>query len=137
MPVRLFHHLNFFNMKNVSKKGWLVIPQLSLFFLVLGHLPVNTTPSSQVCITCSIPSASIASRTSSSISFSWYAVTGASSYKIYYQRSEGGYVSQEFTTGNTSIAFSDLPPGTYTFYIAAVCGSETSDFIVFDDLIMG
>ena len=61
---------------------------------------------------------------------------GGSGYVVFYVRQDDNYTSSQTTTSNTSITYSGLPSGKYNFYIATVCGSTLSDFIVIEDLIL-
>jgi hypothetical protein len=124
-------------MRNVSKKSWQTVIQMCFLLLLLIQVTSGFSVRPKVCMTCPTPVVNITHQTSSSISFSWNSVTGASYYKVYYQRKEDNYTSSEFSTGDTSMDFSSLPSGTYSFFFTTDCGSEISQFVVFDDLIMG
>ncbi len=85
---------------------------------------------------CSSPTVTKTGQTSNSVSFSWGTVEGATAYKAWYFRRGDNYTSQVVTTGGNSISFSSLPAGTYVFYFSTVCGGETSQAIITDDLLM-
>lgn len=73
--------------------------------------------------------------TSSSFSMEWDAVGAATNYKVWNVRhSDGATLSSGFTSG-TSYTFINLTPGAYTFFVAAVCGEERSDFIGIEDVL--
>jgi hypothetical protein len=57
---------------------------------------------------------------------------------VWYVRSGDNFTSQVFSTGATSINFSNLSAGTYRFYFATDCGEGgISEVIITDDLLMG
>lgn len=74
-------------------------------------------------------------KSSDSFSVSWDYDDGTVQYILWYKREADGYLSQPDFISNTNYTFYGLSPGRYTFYIAAVCGEVTSDYIGVDDLI--
>lgn len=124
-------------MKNARKKGRLIL--FNLFLLIV--LPMQAFRGFSAPVTapaiCYPPNVSISGQSSNSVSFVWDSVLGASGYKVWYYRVEDHYTSSETTTGNNSIVYSNLPAGTYIFYFATVCGGETSQPAIVDDLILG
>ena len=127
---------NFFIMKKCLKIG--LHPILRVFLILTLLAPATSgfsnTPINPV--TCPGPQASITSKSSSSITFGWSAITGAVSYSVWYHRREDNFTSSVSNTGATNITFSGLPPGTYDFYFVTNCSSETSDIIIIVDIVM-
>ncbi len=73
--------------------------------------------------------------TSNSYSIAWSSVGEATQYKVWYVRLADGFVgTAAFTTGKAH-TFTSLTPGRYVFYVATVCGSETSGFIGIEDIL--
>ena len=71
------------------------------------------------------------------VSFDWDDCSGGcTEYKVNYTRREDSYTSSDFITANSAISFSSLTDGTYDFYFYTVCGSQTSSFIVVEEIIM-
>ncbi|MCB0544124.1 MAG: fibronectin type III domain-containing protein [Saprospiraceae bacterium] len=123
-------------MKNAIKKGWHgILPMLFFLSPLFLHPPGYSAALPLQVLTCPPPDVVVTDKTSDSVTFSWSTFSGAT-YKAWYYRSEDSFTSSEVTTGSSSITFSDLPPGTYDFYFATVCGEEVSSYIVVDDLIM-
>lgn len=122
-------------MKNVTIQWWQGLFS-TLFLLIFlspasySH-PVHSGPQA----TCPSPNVSVTQQ-SGGFSFSWDAVGGASGYKVWYRRHEDNYTSSPVSTGSTSISFTTLPAGTYDFYFQTVCGTDSSPYIVVDDLII-
>ncbi len=124
-------------MKNASKKSWPVLFKIFLL-LALPMQAITGFPELSVQdVVCYPPDVRVTTQTYNSVSFAWDAVLGASGYKVRYYRQEDHYTSSETTTGNTYITYSNLPAGTYVFYFSTVCGGESSQEIIVDDLIMG
>jgi len=120
-------------MKNEIKKRW----QFSTIVLVL-LIPILSgfTNPALVKLTCPGPQVSVTGHSTGSASFSWNAVSGASEYVVFYIRQSDHYTSAQIHTHNTSISYSGLPAGTYNFYFATVCGSELSEIIIIEDLVV-
>lgn len=121
-------------MKNVVKKNWQQYFKIVLVLLIpivsgFTNAPVieSTCPGLQVSMT---------SQSSGSASFSWNAVSGSSEYVVYCIKQGDNYPSRETHTRNTSVTFSGLSSGTYNFYFATVCGTELSDIIIIEDLVL-
>lgn len=78
-------------------------------------------------------------QTGVSISYAWTPAEGISEHVVMYVRhgETSNFTSQEVTVSGSSFTFTGLAPGRYTFYIASKCGSETSGFIVTEDIING
>lgn len=74
-------------------------------------------------------------KTSGSVSVSWGSAGDTVLYRLWYVREADGYVGQTTFTSATTHTFTGLIPGRYTFYIATVCGEETSSFIGVEDVI--
>ena len=122
-------------MRNASKISWQLLFNACLLLAFLVPVQIGQASEPVTSLLCPGPNVSITARSSGSVSFAWDAVSGALSYKVWYHRQEDSYTSGEFTTGGTSISFSDLPTGTYTFYFASVCTGGLSDIIIIDILI--
>lgn len=124
-------------MKNAIKKSRPIFFKIILLLaLSMPLLPGFSTPPTRSAV-CYPPNASVSGQSSNSVSFVWDPVLGASGYKVWYYRVEDHYTSAETTTGNNNIVYSNLPAGTYVFYFATICGGETSQVFIVDDLIMG
>lgn len=61
------------------------------------------------------------------VSFAWDPIDGATIYKIWYVIGNNKNSSWVYTTGSTSIEFSNLAQGTYNFYFQADCGESRSE----------
>lgn len=85
---------------------------------------------------CPPPSVSVTDYSSGSVTFTWPPVDGVTGYEAYYVRQEDNYVSSPVTTGSNMVSFFNLPPGTYHFYFRTICGGETSNYVVEEDLVM-
>jgi hypothetical protein len=109
---------------------------LAAFVFVLGLLATGFSAPPAMDCTCDSPTVSITSQTSNSVAFSWGAVSGATSYEVWYVKREGGFTSQPVTTSGTTTSFNNLPAGTYKFYFKTVCGGEGSNISITEDLIM-
>ena len=123
-------------MKNVCKMNWQ--RYFKIFALLVLVVPASsgyTTFPQAVQINCPEPGVSVTGRTSDSITFSWSAVEGASAYKVYYVNKSNNQGSALTTTGGTSITFSNLASATYTFYFATTCGTNSSEWIIIDDIV--
>ncbi|MBI1224633.1 MAG: hypothetical protein GC192_05305 [Bacteroidetes bacterium] len=110
-----------------------------LFFLLLFALPMAIgfamPPVATLDCTCDAPTnVHKTSYTTTSATFSWTAVSGATGYKVKYVRQSDAYASPEWTTTSTSYTFTSLTPGAYKFYFATDCGEEVSGFIIIDDI---
>jgi hypothetical protein len=121
-------------MKNASKHGKQALATLLLFFGLLAT-SFSTAPGEGS--SCDAPAATVTAQGSHSVSFSWNAVSGATGYRVWYVRQEDNFTSQETSTSGTSVNFSNLPSGKYSFYFVTDCGGETSEAIILDDLLMG
>ncbi len=123
-------------MKNEIKKGFQWGYQLG--FVLLLFLPLTFGVSATLQKEGRAyppPQPSIVSLSSGSVSFEWAPVSGATGYKVYYIRQESMLTSQEQSTDNKP-DFSGLPAGTYTFYFKSVFGTESSEYVVIDDLVI-
>lgn len=123
-------------MKNEIKKGFQWGYQLGFALLLLLPLTFGVSATLQKeGRAYPPPQPSIVSLSSGSVSFEWAPVSGATGYKVYYIRQESMLTSQEQSTDNKP-DFSGLPAGTYTFYFKSVFGSESSEYVVIDDLVI-
>ena len=115
--------------KNRQWSATIVLVLLIPIFCGFTNLPVIES-------TCPEPHVFTTSQSTGSVSFAWNAVSENSGYVVFYIRQSDNYTSPQTYTNNTSITYSGLPSGTYNFYFAAVCGSELSEFIIIDDLVL-
>ena len=123
-------------MKNEIKKGLQWGYQLG--FALLLFLPLTFGVSATLQkegMTYPPPEPSIVGQSSGSVSFEWAPVSGATGYKVYYFRQEAMFTGPEQSTDNKP-EFSGLPAGTYTFYFKSVFGSESSEYVIIDDLVI-
>jgi hypothetical protein len=74
--------------------------------------------------------------TSGTFSFAWDASTGATGYEVRYVRHDDNYARPVVFTSNTAHTFTELSAGTYTFYVAAICGSEGSGWVGIAEVII-
>ncbi|NUN99368.1 MAG: hypothetical protein HUU01_01995 [Saprospiraceae bacterium] len=119
-------------MGNTHKRGWQGTFTSLLPFLLLAVSSAFTT-------TFDGPApanVSIASQTSSSVSFTWDGVDNPDGFKIWYYRSENNFTSQPAFTEEEAISFSDLTAGTYDFFFVAIHGETYSECAVTSDIIM-
>lgn len=123
-------------MKNASQKSWRVIAKMFLLATLLTPVTSGFSVPSMADANCPAPNVTKTGQTSTSISFSWDAVEGATIYKMWYVRREDNYTSLEITTHDTFITYSDLPAGNYRFYFQTICGEESSSYVMIDDLMM-
>jgi hypothetical protein len=85
-------------------------------------------------VTCPTPTVDLTSQGSNSLTFSIAAASGTS-VRYWLVRKEGGGRS-ETTTNSGTLVISGLTAGTYTVYFEGVCGSEVSEYVIIDDLII-
>ncbi len=121
-------------MRNKIKKVWQEYFNIVLVLLI----PILSGFTTPAIIETSCPGlqVSVTSQSSGSAFFLWNTVSGASGYVVFYIRQGDNYSSQEIYTTNTSISYSGLPSGVYNFYFATVCGSELSEIIIVEDLVL-
>ncbi len=86
-------------------------------------------------LSCVIESVQCTANAQGSASYSWGAVSGATSYKVYYVRLSDGYTSQVSTVSGTSHTFAGLSSGAHRFFFAPVCGSDTLEYVI-DDVVV-
>jgi hypothetical protein len=123
-------------MKNEIKKGLQLGYQLGFVLLLFLPLTVGVSATrANEGRNYPPPAPSIVSQSAGFISFGWTPVSGATGYKVYYVRKETSLCSQEQNTGSEPF-FSGLPAGTYKFFFKSVFGSESSDYIVIDDVLI-
>lgn len=134
LAVRSDHFLNQFIM---FKHSLSVRSAITVFGLLLLFLPLTFAfaDAPDACETCIEPSPQATQISSSSISFSWAAVTGATGYEAKWTRSDGVFSKVYFTTTN-DITFSNLTSGTYQFRFRTICGKQTSGWIITEDFIL-
>lgn len=133
-PFTQFFHSIHYSMKTEVKKNrqW----SATIVWVLLISIISGFTNPSAIEPTCPGPHVYVTSQSSGSVSFSWNTVSGGSEYVVFYIRQPNSYTSQQTYTYNTSITYSGLPSGTYSFYFAAVCGGELSEIIIIDDLVL-
>ncbi|MEO1260631.1 MAG: hypothetical protein AAFZ15_17675 [Bacteroidota bacterium] len=112
---------------------WLAIKTLA-FLLFLVPLTYAFESGPPAASTCTEPAPQLNQPNSNTVTFNWQAVLGASGYEVKY--ASGSYKSPVYFTTGTSITFSELSSGTYNFYFRTVCGKQTSDWIITEDLIL-
>lgn len=119
------------------KKGWQGCITLGLWLLLFLPTTSDVSAADAIRLTCPTPTGmSVTAKTSSSVSFAWNTMSGASGYQVYYVRLADSSTSSVMTTGSPAITVSGLAPGTYRFYFATVCDSGTSDYVVLDDIVI-
>ena len=109
-----------------------------ILFSLLALLPMADQKWSLPDTSCDCPSVTNLQRTgqtATSYTLSWDGHTGADSYAVSYIREEGGYTSSVYSTTSSSYTFESLPNGHYTFYVTALCGTESSGFVGIEDFI--
>lgn len=122
-------------MKFYLKNSW---KQAITFALALTFLAPLTNSATVTFITPTSIAASgvrITSQTSTSVSFEWDAISGATGYIVWYQRNDN-YTSGNFETSTPNISFSGLQPGNYTFHFKVIINGTSSEFTG-EDLVMG
>ena len=131
--TQFFHSIPY-SMKTEVKKNrqW----SASIVWVLLISIISGFTDPPVIESTCPGPHVSVTSQSTGSVSFSWNAVSEGSGYVVFYIRQPDSYTSQQTYTYNTSITYSGLPSGTYSFYFATVCGGELSEIIIVDDLVL-
>lgn len=95
--------------------------------LWVGSAFTNRVPSPEV--SCQAPNVGITNQGSNNVTFQWSAVSGAQSYKAWYVRKNDNSRSDETGTTGTSLTFTGLPTGEYTFYFATVCSAGFSEWV--------
>ncbi|MBL7828865.1 MAG: hypothetical protein JNJ57_19680 [Saprospiraceae bacterium] len=108
-----------------------MLPAFSAFTTV----PESPKPALAVC-TCATPQVAKTGQAPGSITFAWSPVNGATEYQVWYVRKSDNHMSSPSTTTATSHTFSGLTAGYYTFYFVAVCGNESSGYVIIEDLVM-
>lgn len=112
------------------------IRKILVLFLLATVTSLSATSVEPAC-DCMVPSGTMTDHGSSSASFSWNAVGGATEYQIWYVQKDNNHSSSIISTGNTSVTISGFSPGTYTVYLRTVCGGSMSgSVIIADDLLM-
>ena len=112
---------------------------ISLLFMLL-HATDDFSSENSVTATSTCPEVSNLHKTfetSNSFACAWNAANGATEYKLWYSRQEDNFTSGYFYTTNVAYTFTGLTTGRYTFYVATVCGTETSGWVVVEDDIQG
>lgn len=126
-------------MKNDSKVTvWCIQLVLALFIFVATPVGANVilqTPP-QMALTCPGPNVWQSSQGSRSVSFAWFAVSGADSYRVYYYNKTTNEYSPTYNVGGANFTASNLEEGTYAFYFATVCDEEVSEFVIQDNVVI-
>ena len=107
---------------------------LFTILLLSGATGFTSTPDFRP-LSCIIENLQRTGPSQGAVYYSWSAVSGASTYKVYYVRLSDGYTIPTYTISATSIDFSGLSAGSYKYYFAPVCGSEPLEFIT-DDIVL-
>jgi hypothetical protein len=115
-------------------KNWLPYFRIVLALLIPVNSGSTSLPISESA--CPAPQVTAINRSTGSASFSWNAVGESSQYVVFYIRQGDNYNSQPTYTLNTSITYFGLSSGVYDFYFATVCGSELSEIIIVEDLVL-
>ncbi len=108
------------------------------FFVLLFFLPFSLGISSNMETTVStcpeVTNVQRTGQTTSSISYSWNAASGATGYKVWFEKADGT-VGGTTTVQGTSHTFANLTAGSYTFYFQSICPSGSSGFIGIEDIL--
>jgi hypothetical protein len=72
-----------------------------------------------------------------SIAWSWTIALNVAYYEISYRRHEDNFTSGIVRTASTSVNFTNLPSGHYTFYFVAVCDGIPTGYVVTEDVNIG
>lgn len=126
-------------MKNTVKKAWQYGLYVWMLFVALAPLNshAHTTPIlTSVESGCEPPSVAKTGQSYGYVSFAWNAVGGATGYQIWYVNKGNNNSSWIYSTGNTSIEFPSLAPGTYDFYFKTVCEGGVSEIVIIEDIII-
>lgn len=108
-----------------------MLPAFSAFTTV----PQLAEPKATMC-TCETPQVTKTGQAPGSITFAWSPVNGATAYQVWYVRKSDNHMSSPTNTTATSHTFSGLAAGYYTFYFVAVCGNESSGYVIIEDLVI-
>ncbi len=124
-------------MKNTMHTGLQAGLKIMLFlFLLLPAFAAQAAIVGDPVAVCPAPSPYKTSQATSSVSFSWAPVSDGASYQAYWVRTDNNQTGSLQTTSNTSITFSGLDSGHYRFYFATNCGTESSSYVIIDDVIV-
>jgi hypothetical protein len=75
--------------------------------------------------------------TGSTITIVWDAVPGTAQYKVWWVRKEDNCLSTQSLTPETTLTFTNLAAGNYTFYVETVCNGEASGWVGIEECITG
>lgn len=136
---RLFFHFNYLSIMRTTfsmGKPALFVALLLTLVSVQPTSVFSITPPAETCECARPTNQAITEQGSNHVSFSWDSSEQGASFKVWYYRQGDSYTSAETITSNKYIQYTNLPAGTYTFYVVTICGGETSQAIIFDDMIM-
>lgn len=123
-------------MKNTMHTGLQAGLKIMLFLFFL--LPASGSEAAIIgdpVTVCPAPSPNKTQQSISSVSFSWAPVSDGASYQIFWVRAADNQSSAVQSVSNTSITFSGLAPGNYSFYFATNCGTASSSYVIIDEII--
>ncbi len=123
-------------MRNLLKKTKHTL--FSAAFLLLLFVPGMIGHSApqwlQKDVTCPEPDVRLTSKTGTTVTFVWDAVSGAEIYKIRCVCKDNNTITN-YTTTNLTIPIT-LPSGTYSFSFCTTCSSGDSDYVIIDDIYL-
>ncbi len=122
-------------MKNAMQTGLQAGLKIMLFlFLLLPASGSEAAIMGDPVTVCPTPSPYKTSQATSTVSFSWAPVSDGANYQAYWVRTDINQTGSVQTTDNTSITFLGLDSGHYRFYFATNCGTESSSYVIIDDI---
>lgn len=123
-------------MKSIIK-GWVRFAFLGLLFTAISAQATNQPMALASTCDCGVPTnVQKTGQTGNSVSFSWSAVSGASSYDVWYLRVADNYTSAHTTVTSTAATIGGLSAGRYVFYFSTNCGDVPSDIIILEDVVI-
>ena len=122
-------------MKNAMRTGLQAGLKIMFFlFLLLPAFAAQAAIIGDPVTVCPTPSPYKTSQATSTVSFSWAPVSDGASYQAYWVCTDNNQTGSVQTTDNTSITFLGLDSGHYRFYFATNCGTESSSYVIIDDI---
>lgn len=123
-------------MKNAMRTGLQAGLKIMFFlFLLLPAFVAQAAIKGDPVTVCPTPSPNKTQQSTNSVSFSWAPVSDGASYQIFWVRAADNQSGAVQSVSNTSITFSGLAPGNYSFYFATNCGTESSSYVILDEII--
>jgi hypothetical protein len=133
-------HIFFHRLANPRAKTIFIMFKIIVFILFFAPMSLDLsalpTTTANDCACPTVSNVQKTGSTSHSLSYAWTGSGQANQYKIWYVRKSDGYTSADFYTSTNSYTFSNLQAGQYTFYFVAICGTESSDFIGVEDILV-